>query len=144
MAFFGLESSWADDGLEQEPEGCVGQGEQEGGDFGEQEDGVGVCAGEELWDDTWADDFVPTAAPLLEEGIFGEAGGAKEALELLQLLAAPPPAAPSARAPAGRPSGRTGTHSTLVDLGVVGGWTVLGPGGGGLRAAFPPSGSFFL
>ena len=153
MAFWGMESGWADDGVDSDlldveaggvdvpPQEAVATGaplELSGDSIAEDED--------VLFDDSWADEgFVrapSSAAPLLEEGISGEAVGAREALELLQLLAAPPPAAPSARAPAGRPTGRTGTHSTLVDLGGVGG-VDYGGAAPMLGSSIPPRIAFF-
>ena len=111
MDFFGMKSTWADDGVaeeQDESEYAEGGAEMQAPPIDPGADALDVdgfpqeAAAEEenLLCDEWVDDLPPTAAPIL-----GEASVAREALELLQLLAAPPPAAPSARAPVGRPAG---------------------------------------
>ena len=149
MAFSGWESSWADDGVEED----VGAVTESDGAGGRLSVGVGAGAprvltgdliaedGEVLFDDSWAD-----------EGFVRVPSVAQEALELLQLLGTSPPASPAGipAAPAapsdarsGRPADRPDRNSPPPRSIRGGSGGVLRGGGSHVGSSISPPDSFF-
>ena len=151
-----MASAWADDGQaeeQEEAEYAEGGAEVQAPPPVEEVESGGLSD----FDDSWADNYDRRAQPATESDgaedgkvLFADSWAdeapsvAQEALQLLQLLGegSAGHAAPSDARP-GRPTGRTGTHSTLVDLGWVGG-VDYGGAAPMLGAAFPPRKSFFF